>query len=159
TDVIVDSKGRIWFADPYNTTPPYGPPAYPFLHHASVLRLERDVFGAWSMARVTMDTRNPRALALSADEKTLYVAEGDAERAGPRELRAYPVREDGGVASCKVLKKFGASERGIEGICVDADGNIIACGGSKQGGDGPMVYVFSAAGAVVESHPAPDIPM
>src|SRR5437660_1014149 len=46
SDVIVDSKGSLWFTDPYNATPAYGPPAYAFLHHASVLRLERDVFGA-----------------------------------------------------------------------------------------------------------------
>ena len=30
-DVVVDSKGRVWFADAYNAQPPYGPPAYPFL--------------------------------------------------------------------------------------------------------------------------------
>src|SRR4029078_6245565 len=38
-DVIVDSKGRVWFADSYNAQVPYGPPVYPMLDHASVLRL------------------------------------------------------------------------------------------------------------------------
>ena len=37
TDVIVDSKGRVWFADAYNAQVPYGPPVYPMLDHASVL--------------------------------------------------------------------------------------------------------------------------
>jgi gluconolactonase len=31
TDVIVDSKGRVWFADAYNAQVPYGPPVYPML--------------------------------------------------------------------------------------------------------------------------------
>src|SRR3982750_4069031 len=26
TDLTVDSKGRVWIADAFNTTPPYGPP-------------------------------------------------------------------------------------------------------------------------------------
>ena len=40
-DVIVDSKGRAWIADPWNSQPPYGPPAFPFLDHASVLLMEQ----------------------------------------------------------------------------------------------------------------------
>src|SRR5687768_12777339 len=41
TDVAVDGQGRVWIADAFNTTPPYGPHIFPFLDHASVLRLER----------------------------------------------------------------------------------------------------------------------
>src|ERR1700682_3965687 len=41
TDLAVDSKGRVWIADAFNTTPAYGPPIYPLLDHASILRLER----------------------------------------------------------------------------------------------------------------------
>ena len=48
TDVIVDSKGRVWFADAYNAQVPYGPPVYPMLDHASVLRLEQANDG-WRM--------------------------------------------------------------------------------------------------------------
>ena len=112
------------------------------------------------MKRVTNDTKGVRALALSPDEKTLYVAEGDPDRDGPRELRAYPVNGDGTVGRPKVLQAFGANERGIEGICVDSEGNVIAVGGSSKGGAGPLIYVFSAAGALVDKQPAPsDLPM
>ena len=159
TDIAVDSRGRVWFADAYNTTPPYGPPVYPFLEHASVLRLERDG-GAWRLARITFDTAGVRALALSPDEKTLYVAEGDPDRPGPRELRAYPIAADGSVGNAKVLLELGAGERGVEGICVDSAGAVIACGGSGKGGAGAMLYVFSASGELEEKHPAPaDAPM
>lgn len=160
TDLTVDGKGRVWFADPYNPTPPYGPPVFPFLDHASVLRLERDERRAWKLTRFTYDTKNPRAVLLSADEKKLYVAEGDAERSGPRELRAYSIRADGSAGSCTVLHAFGSDQRGIEGMCLDSEGNVVACGGRKKSGPGPLVYVFSPAGAVLETHPLPDdVPM
>ena len=158
TDLCTDSKGRVWIADAFNTTPPYGPPIYPFLDHASVLRLERDAGNAWRLSRITTDTKGVRAIALSPDEKTLYVAEGDAEQGqGPRELRAYPVDADGSVGKPRVLLELGSSERGIEGVTTDSEGNVIACGGS---GDAAMVYVLSPAGEVIEKQRAPaDMPM
>jgi gluconolactonase len=159
TDITVDSKGRVWFADAYNTMRPYGPPIYPFLDHASILRLERDGAG-WSLKRVTHDTRGVRALALAPDEKTLYVAEGDPDRDGPRELRAYPLDGHGSAGRPKILQSFGANERGIEGICVDSEGNVIAVGGASKGGAGASIHVFSAAGALIDTQPLPcDVPM
>jgi gluconolactonase len=160
TDLALDSKGGVWIADAFNTTPPYGPPIYPFLDHASVLRLERDANQKWTLKRITMDTKGVRALALSPDEKVLYVAEGDPDREGRRELRAYPVQADGSVGKYKVLQEFGSTDRGIEGICVDSEGNVIACGGWAKSGPGPMVYVYSPSGSLLEKHPAPsDLPM
>ena len=112
------------------------------------------------MKRATADTKEPRALALAADEKTLYVAEGNVEMGGQCDLRAYPVQADGSVGTCRVLHAFDAGERGIEGLCVDAAGNIVACGGWKKNGAGPRVYVLAAAGSVLESHPVPcELPM
>ena len=159
-DVVVDGKRRVWFADPYNGTPPYGPPVYPFLDHASVLRLEPAGAKAWKMKRITHDTRGPRAVLLSADEKTLYVADGDAERGDVCQLCAYPVKRDGSVGACKVLLVFAPAERGIEGMCLDSTGNIVACAGWKKGGVGPVLLVVSPSGTILETHPAPaDMPM
>jgi gluconolactonase len=162
-DLTVDAKGRIWFADPHSTLYAFGPQIFPQLDHASVLRLERDERRAWTIKRITFDTAAPRAVLLSADEKTLYVAEGDAKSAS-RELRAYPVKEDGSVGPCRLLHVFGADHRGvhrgIEGMCLDSDGNIIACAGSKSSGAGPLILVISPAGVVLESHPLPgDLPV
>lgn len=160
TDVIVDRKGRVWIADAWNGTPPYGPPVYPFLDHASVLRLERDRRRVWKLERMTHDTRGPRSVLLSADEKTLYVADGDADRGDQCLLCAYPVKRDGGIGASKVLLEFAPAERGIEGMCLDSEGNIVACAGWKKGGLGPMVYLISASGTVLEMHAAPaDLPM
>ena len=159
-DVMVDGKRRVWFADPYNGTPPYGPAVYPFLDHASVLRLEPAGARRWKMKRVTHDTRGPRSILLSADEKMLYVADGDAERGDVCQLLAYPVKRDGSVGPGKSLLVFAPAERGIEGMCFDGDGNIVACAGWKKSGIGPSLYVVSASGTVLETHPAPaDLPM
>ena len=159
TDVIVDRKGRVWFADAYNAQLPYGPPVYPMLDHASVLRLER-VSNGWRIVRVTHDTSGPRAILLSADEKTLYVADGDAERGNLQRLSAYPVKSDGDLGPVKVMIDFVVVERGIEGMCLDSEGNIIACAGWKKAGAGPMIYVISPSGTILESHSAPaDMPM
>lgn len=164
-DVAVDGKGRVWIADPWNPQLPYGPAIYPFLDHASVLRLERDERRAWKLKRMTTDTKGPRAVLLSADEKTLYVADGDIDMnkngdGGLCTLRAYPVEADGNLGKVNVLHTFAAGQRGIEGMCLDSVGNIVACAGWKKNGPGPMIYVFSSAGAVLESNPAPvELPM
>ena len=160
TDVIVDGRERVWIADPYNSQPPFGPPVFPFLDHASVLRLERGGSRAWMLTRVTQGTKGPRSVLLSADETTLYVADGDVERGDMCELHAYPVRRDGSAGPVKILLQFVALERGIEGLCLDSGGNIVACAGWKKSGSGPVIYVISPSGTVLETHPAPaDMPM
>jgi gluconolactonase len=128
-----------------------------------VLRLERNDRRAWVATRITFDTVSPRAVLLSPDEATLYVADGEAKEGQARELRAYPVRPDGMVDHPAVLHTFGAdhrgAQRGIEGMCLDAAGNIVAVAGWRRSGPGPAVYVFSPQGAVIESHPFPvDLP-
>lgn len=167
SDLAVDRAGRIWFADPYHREQAFGPQIFPPLDHASVLRAERDERRAWVLRRMTFDTACPRAVLLSADEKTLYVAEGEPQSAR-RELRAYPVIVDqnGGdeLGPPIVLHSFGSDHRGphrgIEGMCLDKDGNIVAVGGWRKSGPGPLVYVFSPTGAVIESHALPpDMPM
>ena len=160
TDVVVDSKGRVWIADPYNAQAPYGPPTAPMLDHASVLRADNTGPGRWRLSRVTHDTAGPRSVLLSADEKTLYVADGDAERGDVCQLLAYSVTPYGGVGPQKSLLNFAFGERGIEGLCLDSEGNIIACMGWKKSGSGPVLIVVSPGGTILETHPSPaDMPM
>jgi gluconolactonase len=160
TDVAVDSRGRVWIADAYNSQAPYGPPTAPFLEHASVLRSDPVGPGLHRLTRITHDTLGPRAVLLSADEKTLYVADGDIERGDVCQLFAYALTVDGSVGPGKSLITFTAVDRGIEGMCLDSEGNIVACAGWKKGGAGPMLYVITPQGTIIESHPAPtDLPM
>jgi gluconolactonase len=164
-NLAIDSRGRIWFSDPWSELRASGPQIFPPLAHASVLRLELDAFRKlWSIRRMTYDTSAPRAVALSPDETVLYVAETDNRPNGRRELRAYPVRSDGTLGQFLVLHSFGrdhrGEHRGIEGMCTDSEGNVVACAGWKRSGPGPLIYVFSSSGAALESHPFPaDEPM
>jgi gluconolactonase len=159
-DVSRDRSGRIWFADPWNAQPPYGPPAYPLLPHASVLRLDPTGPDRWRMVRFTHDTAGPRAVALSSDERTLYVADGDAERGDVCQLFAYPVSSYGSAGPRHTLLTFTAADRGIEGLCVDSEGCLIACMGWARGGAGPAIVVISPSGTILETHASPaDMPM
>jgi gluconolactonase len=163
SDLVVDRAHRLYFTDPRHAVIPFGPAIFPFLDHCSVLRLERNDRRAWVASRVTYDTVSPRAVLLAPDERTLFVADGEPNDGQTRELRAYPLRGDLTVDHPEVLHTFGADHRGphrgIEGMCLDAAGNIVAVAGWRRGGPGPLVYVFSPQGAVIASHPFPaDMP-
>lgn len=149
-DLAVDSKGRIWFTDPR-----YGDFRDDMeLDHESVLRLEAQADGSWACVRVTFDTTSPNGLLLSHDEKTLYVAQSKYGEGQLRELRAYPVNPDGSVGKYEVLHNF-YPHRGIDGMTLDAEGNIIATAGWEVSGPGGMIYVFAPNGRVLETHPLP----
>ena len=163
-DLVIDRHDRMWFSDPRESTPTRGPQLEPPLEHASVLRLELDRDRSWRIRRMTFDTAAPRGVALSSDERTLYVAESSEADDGKRELRGYSIEEDDTLGAYKVLHKFGADHRGIhrgiKGMCLDEEGNVIACAGWGKSGAGPMVYVFTPSGRVLETHAVPvDRPM
>ena len=156
-DLAIDLQGRVWFTDPY-----YEGAAGPWsrdrsnkeLQHDSVYRLDPQLEGAWTISRVTFDTTRPNGILFSLDYQTLYVAQSGRNPDEKRELRAYPVQSDRSLGSYSVLHDFGSS-RGIDGMCLDSEGNIITTAGHRQGGPGPMIYVFSPTGEVLETHPVP----
>lgn len=155
-DLAIDSKGRIWFTDPR-----YGDFRDDMeLDHESVYRLDRQEDGNWRPVRVTFDTTAPNGLLLSPDEKVLYVAQSKHGEGELRELRAYPVSEEnsGGtgaiVGPYEVLHNF-YPHRGVDGMCFDREGNIVATAGWGVSGPGGMIYVFAPNGRVLETHPLP----
>jgi hypothetical protein len=98
--------------------------------------------------------------AWSSDERTLYVADGDAERGDVCQLFAYPVSSYGSAGPRHTLLTFTAADRGIEGLCVDSEGCLIACMGWARGGAGPAIVVISPSGTILETHASPaDMPM
>ena len=154
SDLVVDRAHRIYFTDPRHPVIPFGPAIFPFLDHCSVLRLERNDRRAWVATRLTYDTLSPRAVLLSPDEKTLYVADGEPREGQRRELRAYPFAATAPSIirrCCTPSADHRGPHRGIEGMCLDADGNIVAVGGWRRSGPGPLVTVFAPSGAVIES--------
>jgi gluconolactonase len=148
-DIAVTSTGRIYFSDPnYNRGVPNNLP------HESVYMAEHSFGGAWSVTRVTFDTAKPNGVLLSQDEKTLFVAESPGDAAKKRQLRAYPVLDNGTLGDHRVLFDFGPG-RGIDGMTLTTDGKIVATAGSTRGGPGPMIYVFEQSGLVRSSHRTP----
>lgn len=148
-DLAFDAEGRIWFTDPR-----YGDKIDDLeLDHQSVFRLDPQADGTWDITRVTFDTTKPNGILISADQQWLYVAQS-AHGADPRELRAYPINDDGTVGMYEVCHNF-YPHRAIDGMCFDTEGNIIATAGANTSGPGPMIYVFAPNGRVLETHPMP----
>ena len=147
-DLAFDSHGRVWFTDPR-----YGDATHDLeLKHQSVYRLDPAHDGSWDITRVTFDTTKPNGLLVSHDDTTLYVAQSDYGADKKRELRAYPIHDDGTLGPFDVLHDFGP-HRGIDGMCWDSEGHIVACAGWSQSGPGPMIYVFAPNGRVLATHP------
>jgi len=147
-DLVADRQGRIWFSDPIDAIT-VGGHAWPHIDPA-VLRLEPSADGTWSVRRMTFDSSAPRGLALSLDEQILYVGDNSSLP----ELRAYPIGGDGALASCALLHTFEAGEM-IDGLCLDAGGNILACIGGPEGGPPTVISVISPSGQMLETHPVP----
>ena len=156
-DVVADPAGRIWFTDPYYEGAA-GPWSFDRSHkqlpHDSIYRLDPQRGGSYSIQRVTFDTTRPNGLLFSLDYRVLYVAQSGREKEEKRQLRAYPVKEDGSLGIGEILHDFG-EHRGIDGMRLDTEGNVIATAGWELGGPGPMIYVFSSSGEVKEMHPVP----
>ena len=156
-DLAFDEHGRLWFTDPR-----YGDIEDDLeLDHQSVFRLEHNPAAdteSWTITRVTFDTTKPNGLLISQDQQRLYVAQSHYHQGNARELRMYPIKGDGSLGLYEVLHNF-YPHRGIDGMCLDTEGNIIATAGSYVSGPGPMIYVFAPNGRVMETHPLPvDMP-
>jgi gluconolactonase len=157
-DLAIDSRGRIWFTDPR-----YGRQRSDMeLDHESVFRLDPRSDGSYSITRASFDTTRPNGLVFSPDENTLYLAESPQAPRGRRQLRAYPVCGDGSLGPARVLHDFG-SHRGIDGMTLDAEGNVVAaCGWRRpwwrRSGPGPRIAVFAPSGAILEEHPLVGLP-
>lgn len=155
-DLALDRKGRIWFTNPVNEGN-WDKTEVEELDNRSVLRADPQQDGSYTVTRVTFDTTQPNGILVSQNQRTLYVAESGYTRGIARELRAYPIKEDGSLGTPDVLFTWGEDargvHRGIDGMCLDAEGNIIATAGWEVSGPGPMLYVFSPTGRVLETHP------
>jgi gluconolactonase len=157
-DLAIDRRGRIWFTNPVNSGS-WDPGSQMEVDHQSVFRLDPQADGSYSIARVTFDTVMPNGILVSQDNRTLYVAESNYQKGIPRELRAYPICDDGSLGPFTTLHTWGEDvhglHRGIDGMCLDRDGNIVATNGWDTAGPGAMITVFAPSGRVLETHPVP----
>ncbi len=159
-DLAVDRKGRIWFTNPVNSGN-WDKDSKMEVEDMSVLRCDPQPDGTYTTTRATFDTTQPNGILISQDQKTLYVAESGYKKGIARELRAYPIKDDGSLGTYTTLFTWGEDyrdiHRGIDGMCLDIEGNIVATNGWELAGPGPMITVFSPSGRVLETHPVPAI--
>lgn len=142
-DLTLDAKGRIYFTDPR-----YVGDEVRELDHESVYRVDPD----GTVTRVISDVTKPNGIVISPDGKTLYLSEHHPK--GPRQLRAYPLKEDGTVGAGKVLFDFG-TDRGIDGMTIAADGTIVATAGAKETAG---IHFFTPEGKKIGFLPTPEDP-
>ena len=127
-DLCFDKAGNLFFTDP-----PYGLPKGPSdkenrqLEWNGVYRLGTD----GKLTLLTKEMTFPNGIALSPDEKTLYVAQSDGNAAL---WKSFPVKEDGTLGEGKVfadvteMVKSGKYRGNCDGMKVDQQGNVWATG-------------------------------
>jgi gluconolactonase len=121
-DLIVKSNGTIYFTDPRPNTPSMELPE-------SAVFMVKD-----GKVQMIASGYRPNGLALSPDEKTLYINGGGV-------IRSYDVRSDDSVDSGKVFIDTTTDKTpgGTDGMKVDRTGNVYCTG---PGG----IWIMSPAG-------------
>lgn len=121
-DLVYRRDDALFFTDP-----PFGLPAF-----AADPRREQPHFGVYSVREgslqlVAKDFTGPNGLALSPDEKWLYVGNWDEHR---KVVHRYPVNADATLGAGELFHDLttGAGEEAIDGIKVDERGNVYVSG-------------------------------
>lgn len=127
-DLCIDSKGRIYFTDPR-----YIGDEARELKHRAVYRVNQDA----TVTEITHAVEKPNGIALSPDERTLYVGDHNngSEGAnlspnapppikGAMKVYAFPLDQNGLVSGPpRALVDFG-QQAGCDGMTVDSHGNL-----------------------------------
>src|SRR5438105_1108781 len=145
-DISIDEKGRIYFSDPrYLGHEPIDQPVQ------AVYRIDTD----GSIHRIITDAGKCNGVAVSPDQKSLYVVSNDNGSTGigriPEKeplhkgrmaLLAYDLAEDGTAKFRKVLVDY-APQDGPDGLVVDKEGNLYV---AVRDVTRPGIYVYSSEG-------------
>jgi gluconolactonase len=149
-DLAIDEKGRIYFSDPRYLGPePIDQPIQ------AVYRIDTD----GSIHRIITDAGKPNGVAISPDQKTLYVVSNDngttaigrlkdkdgkdqPTKKGEMTLLAYDLAADGTAKFRKTLVDYAPFD-GPDGLVVDKEGNLYV---AIRAENRPGIYVYSPDG-------------
>ncbi|MDB5309078.1 MAG: SMP-30/gluconolactonase/LRE family protein [Gemmataceae bacterium] len=145
-DITIDEKGRIYFSDPR------------YLGHEPVDQAVQAVYRIdtdGSVHRIITDAGKPNGVAVSPDQKTLYVVSNDngntgigrlkadeLAKKGTMTLMAYDLSPEGTARFRKVLVDY-APEDGPDGLVVDKGGNLYV---AVRAENRPGIYVYAPDG-------------
>lgn len=152
-DLDIDKQGRLYFTDPR-----YGDRSGMEMDKECVYRIDPD----GKVTRVIDDLERPNGIAVSPDQKTLYVVDNNNSLRGSRKVYAYELRPNGSTGARRVIHDFGTS-RGGDGMCLDSQGNLYVTAGLNipnppaEGGKATAgVYIFSPTGKPLGVIPIPE---
>lgn len=154
-DVCVDRQGRVWFTDPYYWTDldslEMGAEAVYCIDHGTVRRVVSQP-----------DIGRPNGLAITPDDRTLYVVDSHNVAGGNRKIWAFDVQGDGTVKNQRLVFNFGRG-RGGDGMRLDSQGNLwVAAGVLKARNPHETadvqtgIYVISPIGTMRGRIPIPE---
>lgn len=154
-DIACRRNGQIFFTDPC-----YGDRSTMQMQHESVYRI--DPGGGVSRVITQPVIQRPNGIALSPDERTLYVVDSCPVAGGNRKIWAFDLSGDGTPGKQRLVFDF-APGRGGDGMAVDSQGNLyIAAGLYRPRGPHettdvpPGVYIVTPAGELKGRIPIPE---
>jgi gluconolactonase len=120
-DIAACSNGQLFFTDPC-----YWDRSTMELDHDSVYRIDFD--GTVTRVLTQPQIQRPNGIALSPDQKTLYVVDSCPIANGHRKIWSFDLASDGTLSHQKLVIDF-APGRGGDGMCVDSDGTLYIAAG------------------------------
>ncbi len=139
-DVVVGSNGSIWFTDPtYGIKGNYeGLQTEPEQDKHNVFRVDGKT---GNITVVVDDFVQPNGIALSPDEKRLYVIDTGITDGGPSHIRVFDVDIDAGKLSNGKVFAEGFAPGLTDGMRCDVDGNVwCSMGWADPKEDGVRCY-------------------
>jgi gluconolactonase len=128
-DLAVDARGRVYFTDPR-----YVRRETMEMDREAVYRVDPD----GTLTRIVDTVTRPNGIVLSADGRTLYVAD-NARDAGVATLWAFDLDARGAAGKGRIVYDLGAGQ-GIDGMTLDTEGRIWATAGT---GDKAGIHVLA----------------
>lgn len=154
-DIAARSNGQLFFTDPC-----YGDRSTMELDHDSVYRIDPD--GKITRLITQPQIQRPNGIALSPNEKILYLVDSCPVAGGNRKIWAFDLADDGSVSNQRLFWDF-APGRGGDGMCVDAKGRLFIAAGIIRPRHQhetvqvpPGVHIFSPDGESLGRIPVPE---
>lgn len=154
-DVAARSNGQVFFTDPC-----YGDRSTMEMTHESVYRVDPN--GKVTRVISQPEIQRPNGIALSPDERTLYLVDSCPIVGGNRKIWAFDLSDDGIPSRQRVVFDF-APGRGGDGMAVDQEGTLyIAAGIRRPRGPHetrdvpPGIWVIRPTGEVRGRIPVPE---